>query len=293
MEDRFKNVYRRLRKSLGLRKLSANAFFSRPFKKSDFREIPDGWTVTGPQFVGVGYVRAGTTWWYRMLTEHPQVVQNRLGKKELSYFHHFGFRDLSADEIDTYREAFAVPPGSVCGEWSPRYLTYPYAMELLMKAAPDAKFLVILRNPVDRISSAINQALVVRSQAFGLEKSARYVFSTYSLLPEVVHESFLYQPLKRLLDLVGASRILILQYEKCKKFAASEIARTYRFLGLDDSYTPRNLEVKSNVMPRIFPDFSNTERTNVARYLYDDIRACAELIPDLDLSLWPEFAISK
>lgn len=87
-----------------------------PFNEQNLRPVPEGWEARPPDFIGVASGKAGTSSWYRLLLEHPSVKQNRLGRKELSYFYHFGYREMTRKAADAYRQAFAAPKGSICGE---------------------------------------------------------------------------------------------------------------------------------------------------------------------------------
>src|SRR5262245_21893595 len=84
---------------------------TRAFTAADLAPLPEGWALRPPDFVGVGTEKAGTAWWHSLIDRHPAVVANRLGIKELRYFCHFGTRRPSAAEQETYRAAFAAPPG--------------------------------------------------------------------------------------------------------------------------------------------------------------------------------------
>src|SRR4029078_1133257 len=97
------------------------------FTREERAPVPEGWRVGPPAYVGIGPGSTGTSWWHQMLLEHPQVIENRLRAKELNYFMYFSFRSPSAEELETYRVAFAAPPGAICGEWSPGYLGNPFA----------------------------------------------------------------------------------------------------------------------------------------------------------------------
>jgi hypothetical protein len=37
-------------------------------------EIPPGWYLAPPDFVGVGTMKSGTTWWWSVLKSHPDVI---------------------------------------------------------------------------------------------------------------------------------------------------------------------------------------------------------------------------
>ena len=262
----------------------------RPFETGDLTPVPDGWNVGPPDFVGVASGKAGTSWWYQLLLEHPAVKSNRVDRKELCYFYHFGYEGMDPDAIDTYRQAFAAPPGAICGEWSPAYLNFPFALDHLAEAAPDTKLLAIVRNPVDRILSARNMQISQRLEYMGLEGAPAYLYKTYSLSQQVVLQSMLSLPFRRLLSKFDRSQLLLLQYEQCKRDPRAAIARTYRFLGLDDTFVPDSLERKVNESEYILPDFESEERAQVAEYFIHDVISFAELFPeDIDLSLWPDF----
>src|SRR4051794_6291809 len=64
-------------------------------------EVPAGWLIGPPDFVGVGTARSGTTWWFRLLTQHPEVAR-AAGVKEVHYFDQYqGVRDI--DPVDYHR----------------------------------------------------------------------------------------------------------------------------------------------------------------------------------------------
>ncbi len=261
----------------------------RPFVTGDMHPLPRGWKTGPPAFVGVASGKAGTSWWYTLLLAHPRVKPNRLREKELCYFYHYGYRGLDSEAISTYRQAFAAPEDSLCGEWSPGYLAFPLAVDYLAEAAPEAKILVIVRNPVDRFLSSLNQSLAVHTPFLGLRGDRAAVLRKFSLFPAAISHSRWYESSCRLLRLFDRKQLLVLQYEKCKNDPGIEIAKTYRFLGLDESFVPPNLPQRVNVRPYVVPRLRVEERVRLARYFADDVRAFAGLFPEIDLSLWPEF----
>ena len=121
---------------------------SRAFERSDFAPVPHGWHVGGPDFVAVGCGRAGSTWWWSLLENHPDVHANRLNQKELHYFSHFGWNGPTDEQVEVYREAFAAPPGSICGDGTFAYLTHPLSVQHLWRAAPETRLIALLRNPI-------------------------------------------------------------------------------------------------------------------------------------------------
>src|SRR6188508_2795579 len=101
-----------------------------------------------PTFIGIGAQRAGTTWAYNCLAEHPQVFMTR--KKELHFFYVNYSRGL-----DWYAAQFAGAGSAVArGEITPDYLYHPEALSNIARDVPDVRLFVILRNPIDRAVSA-------------------------------------------------------------------------------------------------------------------------------------------
>lgn len=104
-----------------------------------------------PTFIVVGVMKAGTTSLAANLRAHPQVF---MPKKELHFF------DKHFDEgVPWYREQFKKGRGRVCGEKTPRYMTRKVFMERLHQTVPDAKIIVLLRDPVARVISQINHEI--------------------------------------------------------------------------------------------------------------------------------------
>jgi hypothetical protein len=271
------------------KKIQIGKWYTRPFTEADLQPIPDDWLIGPPHYVGIGIPKAGTSWWSKLLLEHPQVRNNRLKAKELAYFCHFGYQGLTAAAAATYKKAFAAPPGCICGEWSPLYFNFPLAVEHLARTVPHVKLMAIVRNPLDRVPSSLNQMLSLRFKYMELEGDRAYFYKQFSLFQEAINCSLLYHPFKKLLDLFDRTQLLILQYEKCKANPAGEIARTYRFLGIDDKFNPPSLLKPVNKRPYIVPRPTPEERNALKNYFLEDVKAFGKLFPEIDLTLWEDF----
>ncbi|HSC35336.1 MAG TPA: sulfotransferase domain-containing protein [Thermodesulfobacteriota bacterium] len=290
MKDLLKSVWNRTSRTVKSGGLPVYSPMTRPFGTSDLYRIPDDWKIKGPDFVGVASPKAGTTWWYSLILEHPQVVENGLKEKELAYFYHFGTHGISKEDISVYRQAFASPDNCISGEWSPSYLWYPLALDYLAGAAPETKILIILRNPIDRFISHLNQFKSVYSERFDLGTDLNHMVELFWVFPDSITQSSLSFPLSRLLSLFERDQILILQYEKCKLDIYTEISRTYKFLGIDDGYKPANPGRPVNRIEHKIPDITEEERERLAGYYSPDVQAMKKLFPEIDISLWPEFS---
>ena len=114
--------------------------------------------VTGalPDFLIIGAPKCGTTSLYYLLTEHPHILP--AAAKELHFFNtHF---DLG---VEWYRQCFPRPRhkdgrSTITGEATPSYLFDLHAPERVAEVAPQARLVVLLRNPVDRAYSLYQMA---------------------------------------------------------------------------------------------------------------------------------------
>jgi hypothetical protein len=123
------------------------------------RRVVEAGPATGalPDFIIVGAPKCGTTSLYYLLTEHPYVEP--AAAKELHFFSsHF---DLG---LEWYRRCFPRPRykagrRTITGEATPSYLFDPYAPERVANTVPEARLIVMLRNPVDRAYSLYQMAM--------------------------------------------------------------------------------------------------------------------------------------
>ncbi|MFA9461840.1 sulfotransferase family protein [Thiohalorhabdus sp. Cl-TMA] len=105
----------------------------------------------------VGAAKSGTTSLHTYLGQHPQAFMSPV--KEPHFFSGFS-QQLGGYDIDQkqrYREYLGLFEGTegfpVVGESSPSYLFDPYAPREIHETVPDARIVVLLRNPVERAFS--------------------------------------------------------------------------------------------------------------------------------------------
>jgi hypothetical protein len=132
-----------------------------PFVKADWRERTHqqastetrGNSVAAPNFFIAGAPRCGTTALYEYLREHPDIYMCR--PKEPNYFCEDlpGYRFVT--QLDDYLALFieASSGQTMIGEASPWYLYSEVAISNIYRYNPEAKIVVMLRNPVDMIRS--------------------------------------------------------------------------------------------------------------------------------------------
>ncbi|MGL6339568.1 MAG: sulfotransferase family protein, partial [Waterburya sp.] len=114
-----------------------------------------------PNFLIIGAAKAGTTALHEYLQQHPQIYLTPT--KETNFFAFEGeiinfqgtgdeaLKDFSITDLNTYQAEFEqVTQELAIGEACPSYLYYPQAATRIKQYIPDARLIVILRNPVER-----------------------------------------------------------------------------------------------------------------------------------------------
>src|SRR4051794_12054343 len=225
-----------------------------------------------PDYIGIGAQRCGTTWWAGLLAAHPDVVAPM--RKELRFFNHYHHRRFTDADRERYAAHFARPPGTRSGEWTPRYMADPWTPALIRTAAPEAKLLVLLRDPVERYASGI---------ALETRRATRF-------RPAHVRDQFArglyHQQLTRVLEHVSRDRLLVLQFERCIAEPHTELARTYRFVELDDAFVPDLDGSSKNETPSARPPLAAEELASLRERYRDDLTALFTDFPELDPPLW-------
>lgn len=101
-----------------------------------------------PDFYIIGGQKCGTTSLYVYLTQHP-LIKAPIAK-DIRFFDKYFNKG-----INWYRSYFPFKTQKkfLTGEATERYLEHPYAPKRIKQVTPNAKFIVLLRNPVDRAYS--------------------------------------------------------------------------------------------------------------------------------------------
>jgi hypothetical protein len=126
---------------------------------SPFRPLPD--------FLVLGAQKAGTTALYEYLRRHPQITGPSW--KEVSFFDRHWARGES-----WYRGNFpnlARTRAKLVGEASPSYVFHPLAPQRVQEVVPEARLIVLVRNPVDRALSQYNHEVALGREPLPFEEA--------------------------------------------------------------------------------------------------------------------------
>lgn len=178
-----------------------------------------------PHFLIIGTQRGGTTSLYNYLVQHPRV-KGAL-RKEVHYF------DFNYSKgLTWYLAHFPVGIHGntfLTGESSPYYLFHPDVPKRVAETLPNAKFLVLLRNPVDRAYSQYHHEVKLGYETLSFEKAINREYALMesqswgSPTPDMAyahnHYSYLSRgiyvdQLKRWMQTIPRERFLILKSEE-------------------------------------------------------------------------------
>jgi hypothetical protein len=199
-----------------------------------------------PNFFVAGAPKCGTTALVQYLGSHPQVYFSPM--KEPHYFATDipGLRNVTHEE--DYEALFegAKETHRAIGEGSVFYLYSEEALARILSYEPDARVIVMLRNPVELIPSLHSQYIYSRNedvtdlgQAWELiEARARGQH-----IPRLCRDPKLLrydrvarlgEQLERLIALFSPERVMWIFFDDFIRDTRQEYLRTLRFLGLDD-----------------------------------------------------------
>ena len=193
-----------------------------------------------PFFIVIGQAKAGSSALYDYLCRHPQVVP--AVKKEIEFFSKF------FDRGEEWYEAHFPPiprtTDLITGEGSVQYFVNFDAPIRIAATLPDAKFILILRDPVQRAYSHFRmfERLGKENRAWEEVVNAELAMSPSCPLDEIpfrhgLESAYLFSSaalpfLKHWRSLFPVERFLILRREDLRRDTQAVVQRAWDFLGL-------------------------------------------------------------
>lgn len=192
-----------------------------------------------PNFFVIGPHKTGSTSLWMHLKRHPEVF--------LPIFKHANtFQPERADPGDPRpcRALYAGANGyKAIGEVRPDYFPDPAVPARIRQVHPDARIIIVLRDPVERAYSHYLTTRYTNPGGLTAEpaKSFREVLLRYQdrssklrwRSEEYIEHSLYYAPVKRYLEMFGAEQVLLLLFDDLKKNPSEFLARIARHIGVD------------------------------------------------------------
>ncbi|MCB0058837.1 MAG: sulfotransferase [Caldilinea sp.] len=209
-----------------------------------------------PTFLVIGAYKAGTTSIHHYLKQHPQVFMSQ--RKEIRFLTYAGHERLPLSPVEfaslpwpvqtlpAYEALFAEAMETQDrGDVSPSYLEYAEQSIIGIRAfVPEAKLIAILRQPADRAYS--NHLFHVRvEQEEELEFRSVLRFEAEGRVRRVnglpranIARGFYYEALQCYFQAFPREKIRVWLYEDLRADAAGLMRKIFRFLAVDETFTP-------------------------------------------------------
>ena len=210
-------------------------------------------------FFIVGAPKAGTTSLYHYLNEHPQVEMS--SQKEPDYFSDKAINEQGmyygknrVNTLDKYESLFVQKESVVYGEGSVSYLFYDNVAEDIKKYNPNAKIIIMLRNPIERAFShyLMDYRLGLISDSFEniITKKSKHK-NAHLFYQQYIEVSKYTTQIQRYLDFFEKDSILFIDYDDFKKNVSETVDKVYNFLNISTDFAA-NINTKYNAftMPK-------------------------------------------
>ena len=227
-----------------------------------------------PDYLVIGAMKSGTTWLHLLLAHHPQILP--ASRKEVHYFDNhlqrgpLWYRAHFHTRFKLWRGSRRRRARMLTGEATPRYLAMPHIPKEAARLVPEARVLILLRNPVDRVWShywhRVREGVEDLDFEPALEQDGRH--------DGYLARSRYAEQVARWMDFFPRRNILILGSEETFAHPREGCARVLDFLGLQPHPKPDFAPVNT----ADYEPIPEHVRKRLAEYFEPHNRALYELV---------------
>lgn len=192
-------------------------------------------------FVIGGAQKSGTSALYSYLKEHPQIFMPDI--KELHFFDlAYSHKRVSCDKYLSYFHGFERE--QVIGEATPIYMYWSPCAERIQKYNPNMKWIVILRNPIERAFSHWNMEFSKRNDTNQFFESLLIEIHRLKKFPTLQNRVISYisrgyysNQIQNLWNLFGEKNVCILRYDDLLNGHDLTLKKVFNFLEVSIDFT--------------------------------------------------------
>jgi hypothetical protein len=229
-----------------------------------------------PDFLIIGGEKCGTSFVHHCLREHSDVF---MPLAETAFFED---PDFSPGDFSPLEKLFAAACHEQClGIKRPAYLHKPECPARLRHYVPQARMIVILRDPVERAVSAyyhnIKMGFIpIADINKNLDKIIDgKVQSKYQRASEIIECGFYHEHIRRYLMYFPREQMMVVLYDDLKRSPRDTLKKLFKFLEIEENVTPISLGKKVNVGTYSLLRLRLTRLQNPIVYSYN--KACTRL----------------
>ncbi|MBA4388131.1 MAG: hypothetical protein C0404_09130 [Verrucomicrobia bacterium] len=194
-----------------------------------------------PSFIILGAQKSASSFLHLCLADHPRIF---MPKGEIAFFESPDYERSSVNDLASLLRGHE---SQICGIRRPSYLAMHEVASRLKKHVPQAKFFVVLRDPVERAVSAYYHYtatgfIPVRSIGQGLRHIMDGSYAKKYLRSSEILEFGLYgKHLSAYLELFGRQAFSIALHEDIVRDPCRALRAAYEFLGVSSDFVSARL----------------------------------------------------
>jgi hypothetical protein len=192
-----------------------------------------------PNLFIIGAAKSGTTSLHRYLDAHPEISMSEPKEPRL-------FADATwRSQLRDYAAMFSSPDAVVRGESSTRYTQFPIAQGIpqrIVSACPDARFIYMVRDPIDRVVANWLQGYAAMREHRSLPAVLKDLDQPGN--PYVAGSRYATQ-LEQWLRHVDRERVLVLDQDELRRDRTETLLGVLRFLEVEPQ-VPAGVEAEFN-----------------------------------------------
>lgn len=194
-----------------------------------------------PHFIIIGAQKSASTFIHTCVREHPDIY---MPKGETSYFETPYFEETNTLDFE---KQFENHINKLIGIKRPSYLGIEYMPQRLKKTNPKTKIIVVLRNPIIRLTSAYYHYMKGGYiPVLNIEKGVINLINnkykeSHKRAKELLEYGLYFKHLSNYYNYFDKENILVLWHNDIVTNKLAEIKKVFDFLKLDNSFIPKSL----------------------------------------------------
>jgi len=235
--------------------------------------------MTMPNFLILGAAKAGTSSLHYYLNQHPNVFMSdvkeprffALEKETLSFNN--PDQQINHDSVTNladYQSLFSsVTTESAIGEASPLYLYSSKAVRQIQHYVPEAKLIIVLRNPVERAFSCYTHLLREGYETLPFDEALAQedtrIANNWAHLWHYKRGGLYYEQVKQYVDAFDSAQLKIYLYEDLRADSVGLVQNMFAYLDVDCSFVPDMTKRNVSGIPKHMMLQKFFKRKNVVR----------------------------
>ncbi|KHE71456.1 sulfotransferase [Halobacillus sp. BBL2006] len=215
-----------------------------------------------PNLFIVGAAKSGTTALYNYLNAHPEVFMSSTKEPHFFCQKYIDLPLKGPGDLENqkkwitnqvkYKKIFnQYNSEKVAGEASTQYLYYYNTAKELHSFNPNAKIIIMLRDPIDRAVSAYTHLKRDLREKYsfdeGLRKEEYRIDNNYEFIWHYKNVGLYSKQVKKYIEVFGEDNVKVIIYENFKKDLDANLYEIYKFLGINEKVRIKNRGAKYNV----------------------------------------------